>query len=254
MAKSTLRKFVVCLGIVAFGLVFYFYFPPLYFLYRVKADARGEPALWQTPQPLSIEPKSAAGGKYTAFRDVQFLSPWGEGRVFREFESGGLLKFGDSRSIAFLGIKKIPPNFRTIKGDGKARTWLNSLIGETAMRSNFDMEREILNTTPGEIDFSLDRKRMVRTSMFELAKEAEVVKGETGIYEFETGRVRGFQKGNPEKAETVILDVYDSDDRLTTIILATLKNAPTRLTQAEVNAFIASLDIEQNTSGSTALK
>lgn len=68
--------------------------------------------------------------------------------------------------------------------------------------------------------------------------------GQRGIYEFRTDRVRGFQKGNPEKTDSVILDVYDSSDRLTTIILGKWKDAPTSLTQAEVNAFIESLDID----------
>lgn len=83
---------------------------------------------------------------------------------------------------------------------------------------------------------------MIRNSWFVIFKLADVSSKRSGIHEFRTDKVRGFRLGDPDKSDAILLLVFDRYDRESTIIVATVKNAPTRLTQAEVNTIILSLD------------
>jgi len=232
--------------LVLLALVVYYYLPATEYLYLVRNEAKNRPELWQVPQSLPLENHGPTMGKQISFRGVTFLTSWGDAKLVREFPKGGLLTFGESRSVLFFLIAEPAVNYRTLTLNYDKNGALRRLTGEPAMKSNFDLEREVLNSSPRDLVFSFNRTRMIHQTMFVSAKLVDAARGQTGIYEFRTDRVRGFQKGNPEKTDSVVLDVYDSNDRLTTIILGKWKNATTFLTQAEINTFIESLDIDQD--------
>ena len=238
-------KSVVCAGFLILAVFLYYYLPAIVYLHQVKADAARKPELWQIPKAISQDNRAPIQGKQIRYSSLVFSTPWGEGKIARQGKDVALLDFGGSRSILFLNIGQSPFNFRTL-AQQDANGVTRKLVGERAMNSNFDTEREVLNTDPHDLYFSLNRTRMIHTCMFVVAKWVYADRGETGIYEFRTDNVRGFQRGNPGKTGQVILDVYDRSDRLSTMIVSTQKNAPTRLSQAEINTFLASLEVDQS--------
>lgn len=245
MAKSSGKWTAVCIASLLVALVSYYYAPSAYFLYRVRVDSKNKPEVWQVPKPLVIETQATNGNKRVSFHGVQFSTPWGEEKVVRDFKRGGLMTFGDSRSILFLAIAEAPTNYRSLAFDGGKNEKLIKLVGEEALKSNFDCEREVLKTTPN-LGFSLNPIVTSHRAMFLFSKEMDAYGGKTGIYEFRMQRIRGFQKGSPGESKSVILDVYDGNDRFTKVIIAGAKNAKTPLSQDEVNVFIASLVIDPN--------
>ena len=236
---------MICSLFMAVALALYYYASPATYAYNVWRDSKNKPEMWQIPQRLSLDASVPDSVKHVSFHGASFSTSWSDSKVVREFDWGGLLTFGDTRSILFLGIAREPVDFRTLSlkyNDG----WLKGIVSEQDMRSSYDLERDVLSTSPGVLPFSLNRKSMVRRSMFLTAKWICAGRGETGIYEFQTERTRGFQKGNPEKTGSVVLDVYDRNDRMTTIIISSTTKSVKRLTQSEVNTFLESLEIDPN--------
>lgn len=251
MGKFLGWKGWVCGILALIALAVYYYLPATAYLLNARHWAKDNPDLWQIPRPLHLENHGPIRGNQISFRGVTFSASWGDAKLVREFKSGGLFTFGESRSVLFLSIAETPVNYRSPKIKDDNSGILKRLVGESAMRSNFDFEREVLNSNPRDLVFSFDRARMAHQAMFMLVKQIEADKGQTGIYEFRADHVRGFQKGNPEVTGSAILDVYDGSDRLTTIVLGQAKNALNPLTQAEVNAFIESLDIDASAGAQT---
>lgn len=245
MAKGSGRWTNICGIFLLLALALYYYLPSAYFLYSVRSDSRNKPELWQIPQPLIVKGAVLNANRQISFRGVQFSSPWGDEKVLRDFKRGGLMTFGESRTLLFLSVAETPTNYRSLALDGGKNEKFMKLVGEQAMKSNFDCEREILKTTPN-LGLSFNPIVTSHRAMFLFSKEMEAYGGKTGIYEFRTEHIRGFQKGNPGESNSVILDVYDRSDRFTKIIVAGTKNAKPPLSQDEVNVFISSLLIDAN--------
>jgi hypothetical protein len=236
-SSKYLRWFVT---IVLAGLLYY-YVPATVSLFQAKAFVKDKPEFWQVPQTLALDRADAADGKKLSYFGLSLSTPWQDTKVLRQNERVVLLEFHNTRSMFFFATNEGYNSTRIVRENDKNGS-VEATFGVEAMKSNFDLKRAVLNTSPAGLSFSLRRDQMIRQSIFLILKSADVSSRRTGIFEFQMGKVRGFQYGDPATSDAVVLDVFDQHDRLHKIIVATVKNAPTRLTQSEVNTILLSLD------------
>jgi hypothetical protein len=223
------------------AVLLYYYLPPTVNLFQAKAYVKDKPELWQIPQPLALDRREAIDGKPLSYVGLGFSTPWGEPKLFRRGETVAGIQFHNTRSIIIFAYAEQTDSIRILRErDKNGET--ERIYGVSALKSNFDLKRAVLYTSPADLSFSLNRERMLRNCWFLISKSADVSNKRTGIYEFRTDKVRGFQMGDPAKSDAIVLFVFDRYDHESTIIVATVKNAPTRLTQSEVNTILLSLD------------
>lgn len=92
-------------GILALlAITAYYYFPATEYLYLERNEAKNRPEMWQVPQSLLLEKHVRINGKQISFRGITFSTSWGDAKLARDLNRGGLLTFGESRSVLFFRI------------------------------------------------------------------------------------------------------------------------------------------------------
>jgi hypothetical protein len=117
---------------------------------------------------------------------------------------------------------------------------LKDIFPDLMKSSEYDQDTAVFSTTPASIHAFGSRaeatRGMVLLTLKALAVPTDYV---TGAYTFELNGKRGFEIGDPQKTNHIILDIFDVNGQDVEIILAT--KVADRLTQPEVNQILSSL-------------
>jgi hypothetical protein len=117
-----------------------------------------------------------------------------------------------------------------------------AVYGEASMRSDYDLLRRFLYTTPRDVTPFISRKAAVSGLTLLVIKEMYVPEP-SGIYEVTAGQFRGFQYGDVTKHPwKIVVDLY-SGDRGVEFLFYRKDHAPLNLSQADINCVIQSLAV-----------
>ncbi len=243
ITRGNHRAIRVGIGIAILYLLFYLFGPPLFIFYTTRREAKTIPALNMVPKPPADYSISDGPGRQVSYFGYEFTAPWnsnftkaapvGNGFVALKFESGEAIifkVFPDRGGLITEAANNPCAHVESLK----------DLFPDLMQRSEYDQDMAVYNTTPASIHAFGSRaeatRGMVLLTLKTLAVPADYV---TGACTFELNGKRGFEIGDPQKTNHIILDIFDANGQDVEIILLT--KVTDRLTQSEVNRIVSSL-------------
>ena len=114
-------------------------------------------------------------------------------------------------------------------------------FGEDATTSNYAMYSKIVTLTPGDVNPSLSKDRILGYSALLVSKKGEAPFFASGLYSFKTEWVRGYQEGDSLETDEIVIDAYDARDREVRVSVYAGPRLVSWPTQADINRIIFSL-------------
>ncbi|HLZ50268.1 MAG TPA: hypothetical protein VKP61_05950 [Candidatus Acidoferrum sp.] len=231
---------LLCVGVVVFLL---FYLRPLVLLAHVRREFRDSPEIWIVPKPLISAPIASPTAKSSvvSYFGYQFEAPTPEVKEEPRPENVVVLSFADCARMVILKpqprgpltglMHQMPPN---------ATRFLEEVYGKKAVRSDYEFRRTILNMTPNDLSALASPRQIVRNSILLTLKGADSQRFKNGLYSFETAEMRGFQEGILALDRGVVIQAFDHQDHLLTLIVL-MEKGQVCFGQPELNHIIFSL-------------
>jgi hypothetical protein len=123
---------------------------------------------------------------------------------------------------------------------------ITSVYGPDSMHSNYDFLHAILYSTPAEVSIFSGWNKFVRDGIFIQLKHFEVIGTQTGLYDFEMGKLHGFQKGNPQQSNLIAIDAFDDSDREYEVWIGQTAGTHGTVSQEDINAILASIQMDDH--------
>jgi len=212
--------------------------------HEIQDFCRENPNLADLPVPLSDKSVANLEGAQLQVQGLSFQVPWKE-----------VLRQSDAKTISAVAFKDGPilsiPNRtnaleteRLIQGYAKTKQEMDAArrsIGSPALSCCYDLMAGELAVTPSELKW-WETWRTQRNTFLRLVRKSMDIMDSNAIYEINAGEMRGFQMGNPSVAPyEVKLELFDRDDRRHEITISQYGANRPFLTQAQVNAIVASI-------------
>lgn len=118
---------------------------------------------------------------------------------------------------------------------------VEKVFGSDAMRSNFALLNTVLNLTPKDISLWMPRIQLTRNCVLLMLKGGELAGTETGLFRFQNERIRGFQKCDPARSPSVVLDAFDYADREYLIFVGRTNGTNGLVRQEDINLILSTL-------------
>ena len=198
--------------------------------------ARQSPYVHMVPLALPDSSVATAAGTRLTYCGYVFEVPWNDldeakttspDRVVLHFRSGRTLI-----------LHSLPPR-EFVNGIGNELTDMVRLTyGEKPLESDYDLQRLILESTPGKVSLFSSRKEAVGAPML-LTLKAVSAPEQSGLFSIQTKTFKGFQWGDPQKRPwKVIANLYAGDGSLEFIFA---RSKATELpSQSEINRVLQS--------------
>src|SRR5439155_17237554 len=100
------------------------------------------------------------------------------------------------------------------------------IYGEAPVRSDYDMQCLILDSTPGKVTLFSSRAEAVRSSMLLLVKAISAPE-QAGLFAIQTKDFKGFQWGDPQKPPGRVVAMLYASDRSLEFVLIPSKGSGT---------------------------
>jgi hypothetical protein len=204
---------------------------------------RAHPELSEIPKPLASTEAAAGKGTEVEAFGFKFEAPWsdldkieaGEGFASVNFRSGLRIVFFDPSGAADVahGLKAETDTQRL------QRTY--AVFGDSPFDNNYDFYQAVFSASPAQISLVAPRQDALRTSVLLLWKISLANDAGTGFYSFQLGKLRGFQRGDPERARYVIVDAFDVHDRQFGFVFTARPSSSAPVTQGDINRVVATL-------------
>jgi hypothetical protein len=213
-----------------------------YLVWLVKQEVVKDPTLAAIPVPLlNVSISNAPGATLTNF-GYQFEVPW----QMKESKVGHTMAITQSESgrqvIVFFDPAEKRGFVKLMNDSLTARVEeLAPVYGRGALRSDYDFDRAVVNASPSQLSYIFPGRKEIRAASLLMLKPIETVKAETGIYSFQTARLRGFQNGDPMRADSVLVKAFDSDDHQFEFVFGNKSYPDAGLTQADINRVLQTL-------------
>jgi len=254
------RTFLIIVGsILALLLLTYGWGLQTVMSWKYRQEVKRFPVLALTPQALpSINPNSSEGMKLSD-AGSEFEVPWNDldtqktkyvGKIaIFAFRSGRVVEFFPPGPKDKDLLATLEEDFRDKDGN------LRALFGPEAMKSNYALQKTMLEVTPSKMKPWMGQREAVRTSMLLLIKAVSSVGGETGLFKLEQNGWHGFQFDDPARGpKRVTLELYDSQDRHAEIIFFSSQKSPEcGFTQADINRVVVTLRPSDRPATQTAI-
>jgi hypothetical protein len=231
---------LVCGVALPLAILAYFYGPAFVIYYKVKNTIKNYPLLARVPEPLPTKNISQPSGQKLAFFDVEFQVPWsGEGQT-KQWQKFARIQFSDGQFVMFFDPSTRVDRIKVL-AENNSRRDSERVFGVEAMRSNYAFMNAILQVTPKDISPWMPRVQLVRNCVFLMLKEAELANTQTGLFQFRNQRMWGFQKGDPTKSPSVVLDAFDDSDREYEIFVGRTTGTNGHVSQEDINLILSTL-------------
>lgn len=233
---------IVVLGvvglIVALGVLFAVFFGmQTLAVISVKRTAGKSPEMCVVPQGLEIASPADVPGTRFSYFGYEFELPWTdveeevrESSVRIDSDSGKIVLFFDPAQQLDIVEERVVPG-------PESREEVVALLG----KPGYARYRDMLNATPDQLSVFMPREESFRVSVLLMMKA--LLAGSLsapGLHSFEHGDLRGFQFGDPQAADTVIVHVFDkADQHLEFNFFA--QDPDAKLSQDEINRLIHTL-------------
>ncbi len=212
-------------------------------LFRNQQLSDNNPAVKQVPKSLDVTTASSAPGLKLSYAGYGFEVPWSDmDNEPRVLHNGAALNFKSGIGLLFLTS---PPNELVsslcVNADKTTPGAARQVYGDDAVKSDYDLQRAMLESTPDKVNLFSSRRDVIRNSTLLLLKSLTLPKeAESGMFNISNGRFRGFQIGTPgRQVRKIVVNLY-SDDGSVEMFLAQ-KEGNLLISQAEVNRVIQTL-------------
>jgi hypothetical protein len=211
--------------------------------YFAREANHNDPLLTLTPQPLKDYRASSQGGMSFSQFGYAFEVPWRDLDKVDNRKSVTRIYFKGGQVVLFFDPKQTVNRLKVMQ-DAAAQNGkdLRVLFGSEVPTSNYQVLSAILSTTPYRVSLLTPTNTLVRISILLTFKHTELINQPTSVYSVETHNLRGFQKGDPLRAErATILDLFNEQDQDLELWVATQKGSSAIITQADINRIVQSL-------------
>lgn len=212
-------------------------------VWRMRQEAARDPNLALVPIPLPETLISTIPGTTVEFFGYEFEVPW-QGQVNVK-NPGDFIAVAYSASVGYsLGFFNPAKNgpLKVLRKDleerGKNENIAEEMLGA---QSDYDLERSILNATPSQLSLFFPRRKEVYAAVRLMIKPATAVGAETGLYSFKNGQLRGFQFGDPSRAQNIRIEAFDDEDRKFEFVFGSKPGSSFTLKQVEINRVLQTL-------------
>lgn len=192
------------------------------------------------PQPLRDLTTSQAPGTDLSYYGNSFEAPWKGITEQKTYPAATIVKFASGQTLMTwvpmgkLGILEDIASDKTTGGPA-----MRILFADDLKTTPYDQESALLRITSGQVKFFDPRRVSARRFFLLFFKAMSEIESSTGVYDFQTSAVRGFQLGNPANTWRTRLDFFDSHgNALGEISCWFGGTASARGTQAELNRII----------------
>jgi hypothetical protein len=207
---------------------------------EIRAFCRENPNLADVPVPLPDKSVATLDGARLEFPGLSLRVPWKD--IWRRWDAQSLtFKDGPVFRIPTRdasALEKVIQNYAKTKQEADAG---RRLVGSQSLNCCYDLMASELTVTPSELrwwnTWPTRRRVVVRLD----SKLMDIMKA-NAIYEISAGEMHGFQMGNPALAPyEVTLELFDRNDLRHEITMSKYRADRPFVTQAEVNAIVASI-------------
>jgi hypothetical protein len=232
LTPGSILCILFCIFILGYG-------PAIGALLYTRWDARDKPELWIVPMPLTDLSVAQSTGETFSYLGYEFESPWAGVKSEKKYESIAIVYFSDG---GFISIAKGPDLIRTMQEDAtKRRRTIKDVFGAEATHSNYALRSTILHLTPRDLRLFSSPREMVANSVLLMLKPMSVTTAKSGLYSFQTERLRGFEEGTPGQANPVKIDALDEKDCEMDLLIGTQPHTSGTVSQADINRVLFSL-------------
>jgi hypothetical protein len=211
--------------------------------YLARLLSRENPSLLLLPIPLPDSRLAVLDGARIERLGISMQSPWKviEKEKHVNFIGATTLFFAQGRVLIFDPSGKLEQN-EGIRTHGIKRQWITRLFGRDTFKSDYDLMAAELQSRPAQVKWWGTHTSNIRNMSLLTLKYYDVGIRPTVIYSMHFGALWGFQFGDPAAAPyRVKLTLFDQNDRRYELLLSGRDREHPSLSQAQVNAFVASI-------------
>ena len=215
-----------------------------FFVLEAHSAARKLPFVKRTPIGLTDLSVSRAPGAKLSYFGYEFEVPWadidrektkvvGGNKAIIAFRSGNTISFWSGPAHEFM-------NYLLEQGKIDRQTF-GKLYGDEALRSDYDFQRLILETTPNKVTVFSSRRTAVSQGLLLFVK-AISVPGDpnSGIFAIQGKEFKGFQYGVPQNPpKRLAVELFPDNDHLE-FLFSQKKDGPT-ISQADINRIVQTI-------------
>jgi hypothetical protein len=206
-----------------------------------RYQARKFPILNLSPQRPTSVAQSEAEGMKLSHAGFGFEVPWKDldEQQSKKFNNIAVFRFHSGKVVTLCApnaghedlLESVQKHFGS---DGALQ-----LFGAEAMKSNYALEKTMLELTPERLKPWMSQREAVGTSMLLTMKAVSSVGGETGLFRVDGSGWNGFQFDDPSrKPKRVTIELFDADDQRVEIVLVA---KPFDMTQEEINRIVSTV-------------
>lgn len=228
-------------GVGLVNLVVFSWWMPLW---GAREFYRDHPRISETPAPLTDKSVAKLEGLRVERFEFSFQVPWKEIGWQKNLGSASSVVFKDGQALIVFDPRRALDSAKTIQDSAKTpreAATVRRTFGSSTLSSNYDLMAAELAATPAQGKWWAGPRQNARNFVLLGLKSMEMMDA-NAIYGISNEEMHGFQLGNPALAPyKVELDLFDRGDRRYKIILTQRDRIGPILTQAEVNAIVASI-------------
>ncbi len=213
-----------------------FHVPQLIALYNVRKMVRRTPGLTMVPRPISIQDSRPIDGVPLSYFGVEFRAPWNHVEEVKKSSASARIQFKAGQFVMIWDPKRALDRVATLRSG--ASKGAIEIFGDEATRSNYSLVRTELNLTPGQISLLMPAREAIRDLLLLQLKIIETTNAETGLFSFEVRGLRGFQKGDPARAQFVLINAFNGQDGEYKLLIGAAKGTAGVVTQEDINKIL----------------
>jgi hypothetical protein len=165
--------------------------------------------------------------------------PWPSPFKTLDFKGASSFRSDDGSSLLFFD----PASHVNAREMYKRSSLVEGVLGPQAMSSGYQLFQASMLSSPDEIKLWHSRAANVRVMLLVNEKQGFVLTG-TEIHPIAGEHVRGFETVAVDKGRRIVrLELFDDKDRELELMLAWTPGKASELTQAQINAMVASIEI-----------
>ena len=238
------------LSLVGYGIVAVLFFASFhtesiaYFCVSWKL-AHEDPLLRVKPGPLPTLVRSTAVDQALSYFHINFKTPWKKVVSVKQSSFFSRVQFEDGQFVLVFDPAKRPNRVQTSKAAALSMGRdITSLYGSDVMGSNYNFLTAVLYLTPAEVSIFSGWNKFVRGTIFIQLKHFEVFGAQTGLYYFATDKLRGFQKGDPQRSNLITVDAFDEGDHEYEVWFGQTTGTHGTISQEDINAILDSIQMD----------
>jgi hypothetical protein len=203
-----------------------------------------KPHLYATPQLLKLEPCELSPSTTVTLAGFAFDTPWTAIDETQPDDEDGIkvVKFTTEQAIVASDMNEVFQAVGNLRSENpQTRQMLESMMGPTALESNYGFISAVVATTPSDVAILRFPTKTLGARMLLGLKDSLASNAATGLFSFHTNHVRGFQLGDPSKTNAVDIIVFDERDAPLHLMIGVKEDSTVRVSQGELSCIIQSI-------------